>query len=284
MTLNDHGYCDWSELPPEQCAHCRPVSEPAAPTAPPRRAYVVAHPVAQQTTQKPPTRRLRFTQAIDRDHPADLTDYVTALTEPTRHDEPYTIISRNSDGTRTTYTRRHTTTSPSLLEQLHSAIYSTTAEEGRRAEFASKPSARLDAIDISQRIETEVHAWLRRLDLDMPTKHDQYGPIPDIPAGLRRAAANVPAGKDRKKLTRDVRSWWIAARTITGWDSPTFQPNNTCPLCGARGGLRLRFDAATGICIECGEGWDETTIGLLAEHIRIENGETEESETRDRHA
>ncbi|WP_157432593.1 hypothetical protein [Aeromicrobium sp. Root472D3] len=64
---------------------------------------------------------------------------------------------------------------------------------------------------------------------------------------------------------------------LTGWDSPAWRPNNTCPLCGVKGGLRIRLDHHTGTCMDCRQTWDPSTIGLLADHIRVENHEDEET-------
>lgn len=68
----------------------------------------------------------------------------------------------------------------------------------------------------------------------------------------------------------DVRAWWRQARIISGWDSPTYRPRATCPVCSKRSGLRINLGAHTGVCVECRTVWEPTTIGLLAEHIRRE--------------
>lgn len=68
----------------------------------------------------------------------------------------------------------------------------------------------------------------------------------------------------------DVRSWWRQARIIAGWDSPTYRPRATCPTCEKRSGLRVNLGAQTAVCVECRTVWEPSTIGLLAEHIRLE--------------
>jgi hypothetical protein len=209
-------------------------------------------------------------EAIDRDQPGTVQDYVDALTKTTTHHERYTIRTTNHDGTSTWITGRHRTTSQPLIHQLEAAIYTTTAESGTRAGFESKPSARIDALDALTRIEAGTLDWLKRLGLKSPVTLTPAGPIFDLCQALQRAAANAgPA------ILRDVRSWWITARTITGWDSPAWRPRSSCPLCAKTGGLRIRLDAQTGHCLECGEVWDHTTIGLLADHIRSENHEAD---------
>jgi hypothetical protein len=211
--------------------------------------------------------RMSAPEAIDRDQPGTLQDYVDALTKTTVHHERYTVHVNNQDGTSTWVTKRHTATSRPLIHQLEAAIYTRVAETGARPGFESKPSARLDALDTLARIEAGTLDWLNRLNLKSPMVLTPSGPIFDLCRAVQRAAANAgPA------MLGDVRSWWITARTITGWDSPAWRPRSACPLCGNKGGLRIRFDAQTGHCTECGEVWDRATIGLLAEHIRAENG------------
>ncbi|WP_166375971.1 hypothetical protein [Aeromicrobium phragmitis] len=266
MSDNTGARCDWSDLPTDQCNHCHPErrlshlerGEPARP-----RVRVV-HPVALQTATGPneiPSARL-----IATDDPKTVHEYVVALTQATVHHQPYTVQQRNPDGTHTLVTQRHRTTSPSLLEQLASATEPLAGDgDGVRA-FASKPSARVDTIDAYLDIEREVLAWLRRLDLPIPDHHD-------LATELQRAAANA----DERDIKRDVRSWWIRARTVTGWDSPAWRPRNTCPLCATSGSLRVRLDAQTAVCVSCWEGWDSSTIGLLADHIRRENDDLGET-------
>lgn len=73
-------------------------------------------------------------------------------------------------------------------------------------------------------------------------------------------------------IEADVRYWWRQARIISGWDSPPWRPYNTCPNCSKRKGLRINSMAHTAVCVECRTVWEPSTIGLLAEHIRQENG------------
>lgn len=261
--------CDYSDLPTDQCHHCDsaprpgPVEEITA-----RSVLRVAHPVASQTVTRDQAREIlnKAARALDRGQPATLTDYVDALTRPTTHYEPYSVLQQNPDGSHTIISERHRTVSLPLLEQLASAAAQSAAGEQGRRVFGSKPSARIDAIDVLQDIDREVRSWLRRLHLEIPDKHDTA-------VELRRAAANAgPA------ILRDLRSWWIRARTVTGWDSAAWRPNNTCPLCAVKGGLRVRQDATSATCVSCGEVWDTATIGLLGEHIRTENHEDEDQE------
>ena len=150
-----------------------------------------------------------------------------------------------------------------------SAVATTGAISGGAHTFASKPAARIDAIDVLQTIETETHAWIRCLNLPLRRRNGRPLTLAEL---VQAAAAN--AGDD---MLPDLRAWWIRARTVTGWDAPSWRPDNTCPLCSVKGGLGVRLDAQTGMCVDCGEGWDSGTIGLLADHIRAENGEMSDS-------
>lgn len=266
--------CTWSDLPRDQCDHCTPGARPTPPRtgatvtaelyAQAARRLRIAHPVALQSAE---VRAIEIPNAIAvPDQPMTTHEYVVLLTEPTAHDEPRTIQQTNTDGSHTFVTLRHRTSSPSLLEQLGSAIEPMHSDGDGMRVFASKTPARIDAIDALHRIESETDHWLRRLQL----KRQDTDTLEVL---VRRAAAT--AGED---IRADVRSWWIVARTVTGWDAPTFRPRNTCPLCGVKDGLRVRIDSLTAVCVECGEGWDAGSIQLLGNHIRMENDDVDDTQ------
>jgi hypothetical protein len=266
MTNDDGTTCAWSDLPTDQCAHCRGGQIGW---------FRIAHPVAaQDPVSRPPRRPVTGRQLPESDTRYwELTDFVTALCDTTRASQTYQTCIHNADGTLTWVTERHHTVSPPLLEQLWSAAEQSGSVESGRRVLASKPSARIDAIDTAVRIENEVHALLTARGVT--DSHDRY---PDTIAAVRHLGSI--AGTDRDAY-RSIRSWWAAARIVTGWDSPAWAPDNTCPLCAVRGGLRIRLDLHTGLCIECHETWDENSIGLLADHIRAENHEDEQADEVD---
>lgn len=192
----------------------------------------------------------------------DLADYVRELTAPHTHRERYQVRQGAA-----WYGRHHITRTPSLLTQLwQNDIPSGSAEEGPRAGYASRPAARLDALDTAVRIDLEASRWVRDLGEDDPL---------DTAACVRRLGAlAVSAGEEtRRAILRDVRRWWMQARIVTGWDSPAWTPDNTCPQCGERGTLRIRLADHIGMCTNdaCRVVWSEETIGLLADHIRVES-------------
>lgn len=192
----------------------------------------------------------------------ELVDMVRELCEPTQHREPYyTSITGK--------TLHHSTYAPPLILQLLDAVEPSSSTEGGSgtARIAgSRPAARIDAIDTAVRIETDAARWLRRLDAS------DDGEALDLVLRLH------PFALTDSELARDVRRWWTWARIVTGWDLPAWQPDNTCPLCGVRGTLRVRLVEKLATCINdnCRETWDEATIGLLADHIRAENNDTDE--------
>lgn len=190
----------------------------------------------------------------------DVVDMVRELTERHTHREHYQV-RRGS----TWYGEDHLTTVPPLLDQLWDApTQGGVGEEGPRAGFASRPAARLEALDVAARIDLEVGRWVRDLGENDPI---------DTSACLRLLHSLLPAAAEdtRKAVTRDVRRWWVQARIATGWDSPPWKPDNTCPVCSERGTLRVNLAAQGGFCTACHETWDEANIGLLADHIRSES-------------
>lgn len=272
--------CDWSDLPVAECDHCHPGPRDRRP----RTGATVQAELIAEAAQLAFGRRLRVVHPVAHqaaadlvgarqmvDTPTELLDYVIALCDPTHHGEAYLTPLRNSDGTTTFVTQRHRTTSPPLLEQLWGAVEASGSAEGGQRSFESKPSARLDAADAANDIDNGVFKWLTKLGHRPDTMNDTI-------AALRHLGALAAGqGHDTHRLIEsDVRSWWVRARVLTGWDSPAWRPNNTCPLCSVKGGLRIRLDHHTATCVECRCTWDPSTIGLLADHIRVENHEDEE--------
>ncbi len=193
----------------------------------------------------------------------ELVDYVRELTLAHSHAERYQV--RN--GTRW-FSKTHHTKVPSLMAQLWSNdIPSATAEEGPRPGFASRPAARLDALDAAVRIDLEATRWITDLG-EQPRRLDTADTITQL-HGLSASADRVT----QKAIERDVRRWWTQARIVTGWDSPAWTPDNTCPQCGERGTLKVKLADGIGMCTHdaCRVTWDKTTIGLLADHIREES-------------
>lgn len=207
-----------------------------------------------------------------------MTDVHTIIQELTtwhQHRQPYT---HELNGT--TYDTHHTTQIPPLIQQLAEAEPASNGDSSQRSTPGSRPAARIDALDTLNLIDHAAAAWIRKLGEDDPGNtiaciKKLYG----LAAGAH--FCNKPATKegrnviccDTHKIERDLRTWWTQARIITGHDTQAWAPNNTCPMCAERRSLRIRLDDHQAMCTSCRETWDTGSIGLLAEHIRAENGE-----------
>lgn len=205
----------------------------------------------------------------------DIHTIVRQLTQTHVHRQPYTF-----EGDMSSWDTQHTTTVPALIDQLAGVTRDT---DGQRGAPASKPAANLEALDTLLHIDLDAARWVRDMGEDDPG---------DTKACVRKVYAlaasahfcgNHKATVEAQKVTcctvhaveRDIRRWWTQARIVSGWDMAAWKPNNTCPMCAERRSLRIRSDDMTAMCVSCRETWDTGNIGLLAEHVRAENGETE---------
>jgi hypothetical protein len=209
----------------------------------------------------------------------DLHDMIRELCEDTQHRELYM---------RKRKPRYHVTNNPPLLVQLKAAATpKASVDSGTARPASSKPSAAIDSIDTLLEIDKQAAAWLRVLGQDDPGNVVrcvvQVGAL--APSQDHCGRKTPKRGEDGQvicctfhDIESDVRRWWSKARVVTSWDLPPFRPDNTCPICAVRGSLRIRVEERLAMCTEeaCREVWDETTIGLLADHIRAENHEGEE--------
>lgn len=212
--------------------------------------------------------------------PMELADYVRELTEYHSHAEHYQVQRGH-----TWYGRNHVTKVPPLIAQLWANdLPSATAQEGPRPGFTSKPAARLDALDTAARIDHDAQRWVLELGGKVEAVADSIDLVRRLHAmvaGADRCPRRGPQRDDDRKVIccawhrveNDVRRWWTQARIVTGWDAPAWSPDSTCPLCGERGTLRIRLAEHIGMCTNdaCRATWDEATIGLLADHIRVES-------------
>ncbi len=210
-----------------------------------------------------------------------LSDYVDELTRPHTHREHYTAKVGH-----TTYGLDHVTKVPALVHQLRYATPTGKGEELGGGGYESRPAASLESLDTLTDIDLEAARWVRDLGEDDPgdrrdPKTGRYiqgsGTIACLQL-LNGLAANLERCKKPGRgcctwhdLERDVRRWWARARIVTGWDSAAWRPDNSCPVCGVRGGLRVKLVEQVATCTECRETWEHSNIGLLAEHIRNES-------------
>lgn len=200
-----------------------------------------------------------------------LTDAVDALTQPRTHREGLTpdMAPLNAE-TRQPIHGAVITQVLSLLDQLELAVEPSGSVVAGHRIPASTPAARIDAINALLVIDTEASQFVTvHLDDDRTTLTGNLRALVGI-------ATSLGAG-EQHDLARAAVRWHTMAAIVTGWEVPPRSPHNTCPLCTVLGSLRVRVDpdkgSGTALCVECHATWDETTIGLLAEHMRAENGE-----------
>ncbi len=213
----------------------------------------------------------------------DLHDLVHQLTNWHTHREPFEYHLEHG-ATSTRYATNHLTQQPPLIAQVWGSV--TPASQGGEVGAAtptSKPTANLDAIDCAADIDRQAARWVRDLGEDDPLDtigciRRLHGLTASVERCARAGARRTEAGRVDccawHAIEVDVRSWWTRARVLTGWDTAARRLHGTCPLCGTRDAVRVRFSAGVATCTSCREWWDEETIGMLAEHIRLE-GEAE---------
>lgn len=227
---------------------------------------------------------------FDRDH-VDVLDMVAELVDQHTHRETYDrqvggVTVDLGEGPRlygaTHWTQGHVTNVPPLLDQLQTAIPTSAGDDQptHGGGFESQPAAHLESLDTLMLVDREASRVVR------DAGHDDYG-LTTVEC-VRRVGSLLPGldwcgrGKARRegqqvvccprhRTETVVRRWWAQARVATGWDSPAWRPDSTCPVCARRGGLRVRLSSKVAACVDCRETWDPGTIGLLAEHIRVES-------------
>lgn len=206
----------------------------------------------------------------------DIHMIVQQLTEWHTNRQPYTYEGTNI----TAAGQYHVTRVPSLISQLLEA------KPGSQGDMTgagpcSRPAANIDALDTYTHIDLKASRWVRDLgeDDDLDTAAC-IRKLYSLAASAHYCGHNKATIEDRKvtcctvhAIERDIRGWWTQARLASGWDTRAWAPNNTCPQCDNRRTLRIRPDDRTAMCTNCRETWDETNIGLLAEHVRQENGD-----------
>lgn len=185
-------------------------------------------------------------------------DHIRHLTRGWTTTNTITQPHQTPNGTWTTQQHQHTTTHPPLLDQLqHAATSSTyTSDDPYRGHPGSKPAARLDAIDTLHRINTQSITLAHQLGATQPQP-------------LRKRLTTI-AGKLGNQPNPTVRSWWIAARVTTGWETRPYNPPVHCPVetCEQRGTLHIRLEDRIGYCTNCKTTWEPELIGQLAAWVK----------------
>lgn len=205
-----------------------------------------------------------------------MAEHVHELTAWHKHREPYEYDAEHTNGSTTHYVADHVTDQPPLLTQLDQSV-SPAGQGGEVGAAAptSKPAANLDAIATACDIDREASRWVRDLGEDDP--QNTIGLIlrlHGLTASVHRCdRSSGKAGRaccTYHAIEVSVRQWWVRARVATGWDTAAVKLSGTCPLCGERGAVKVRYSSGLGSCTSCHETWDSETIGILAEHMRVE--------------
>lgn len=188
-----------------------------------------------------------------------IADRIADLLEPKTTRETQWLPS--ADGSRLE-PRVTTVEHPPLLVQLQQAASGSTAGTSSSSGFGSRPAANIEAVSTLDLIQRHAAECVR----------DDLGQAPSTPTeNLRRLATEAHTLDDEtlRLLDSDVRSWWSRARIATTWDSAPLKPYVPCMHCNVRGDLRVVVDPLAAVCLACGSTWDDTTIGILGEHIRL---------------
>lgn len=215
----------------------------------------------------------------------DIHDHVEQLTRTHTHREPY----QHRNGL-TLQVFSHLTMVPPLLEQLDMADAGTKGEVSGSSGYGSRPAASVEAIETLMLIDDEACRLLYRLGVDDPNQ--KIDPRTSLPVDGQRACTVKAVArvirrihglhpsqdaKTRADIEQAVKRWWSHARITSGWDSPAWRPDNTCPVCEVRRSLRIKLADQMAYCTDCRALWLPEEIGLLADWIRLENAEDEET-------
>ncbi len=203
-------------------------------------------------------------------------DIARELTQPHRHRQPY-----HYEGAMSSWDAHHVTNVPALITQLNEADKTKTGDMTGSTP-GSRPTASIEALDTLIHIDHEAAAWVRKLGHDDPGSTIAcVQKVYALAASARFCGRPKPVIEDRQvvccpvhHIERDMRRWWTQAKLASGWDTRAWSPNNTCPVCEERRTLRIRVEDKSAFCTNCRETWTDA-IGILAEHIRAENGEHE---------
>lgn len=144
----------------------------------------------------------------------------------------------------------------SLIDQLgHAASHQSKTGAYTSNVPGSRPAARLDAVATLQRIDRQSTKRAAELDLPAARLIDRLLAI---------------SGKIGSTQDSEVKSWWVAARCVTGWEQAPYEPDVPCPNveCERRGTLRIRLDDYLATCTNCGETWDHENYTQLGDYVR----------------
>lgn len=162
---------------------------------------------------------------------------------------------------------------PSLLDQLAQAVIpGETFAEPETIVGAHQPPgprypARLEAIDRLLAIQVGAAMWCARVERTL-----RDSAAANIRA-LVGVAPTLPSG-DQDGLLSAMRGWHTWAAVASCWQRPDDAPRGTCPACDGRNTIRVRLATRKAFCVACGAWWDDSTMGVLAEHMAPQSVDT----------
>lgn len=185
------------------------------------------------------------------------------LTEPHTNREPYTIWT----GSRHRQTRHHITTQHGLLRRLyHAAIVPICAgtDEPSSSIPGSRPPLEVEALSRHDQISAAARIWCKQAGV---------APRASTESNIRAVVGAFTLLDDtqQKTLLADLRRWSGWCRVYLGLEHIAPIPGVRCPLtdCQQLGTLRINLTTSHGLCTACGATWNTDTIGVLAQHIKI---------------
>lgn len=197
---------------------------------------------------------------------ADIAAAADELCDPRQNTEPIRQQRRTRRGKRATRLA-WVTTQPGLLQQLAELVYppSSDTDGPGSAPPQSRPPVFLEALSALWQIRTAAARWCWSLKIDLRATAEG-----DIRALV--GAAPMMDSSDQALLLNEMQQWRTWAAVLTGWQSDLFKPHVPCLACGTVGTLRVNLTRRSAFCVnrECQAMWDEGTVGLLAEHIKVE--------------
>lgn len=192
----------------------------------------------------------------------DILTTADTLTEPHSHRERYEVWT----GSRHRKIHYHVTPQHGLLTQLYRAVLptSTSTDEPGSTIPGSRPPLDVEALSRHDQISTAAAGWCRTLRLKIRVTPE---------SNIRAIVSNLTKLDEdqQRRLLADLRRWTGWCRVYLGLEHIRRIPGVRCPLtdCTQLGTLRINLTTSHGLCTTCGATWGNDTIGVLAEHIKI---------------
>lgn len=174
----------------------------------------------------------------------------------------------------------HVTTQPPLLEQVDMAVAGVKGASASTGSYESRPTAAIDAIDARVRIHGSAADKVAEL-----AGADSVAVLTATNLTILGDLAPTLSDDELLSLERAVRSWWVHAKIVAGFEERPQRPHVRCPRCATLDSLRVRLDIpgryGLAFCREClavwtgdpvaaSEGDDAGYIGILLREIRAQ--------------